>query len=87
MDGMDNQFFKNIEKKTGVNMNEILRLANSLQGANFQDEKTVRRVIRQVAKIANKPVSKELEDKMVHTIIKDGNKLDMGTISNMLNKK
>ena len=36
---MDNQFFKNIEKKTGVNMNEILELANSLQNANFKDKK------------------------------------------------
>lgn len=68
-------------------MDEVLRLANSLQGANFKDEKTVRRVIRQVAKIANKPVSKELEDKMVKTITKDGSKLDMGTITNMLNNR
>lgn len=84
---MDNQFFKNVEKKTGVDMNEVLRLANSLQGANFKDEKTVRRIVRQVAKIANKPVPKELEDKMVKTITKDGSKLDMGTISKMLNNK
>lgn len=84
---MDNHFFKNIENKTGVNMNDILKLANSLQNANFKDEKTVRQVIRKVAKIANKPVSRELEDKMVKSIVKDGNKLDMATISNMLNKK
>ncbi|GIN89896.1 sporulation-specific transcription factor SpoVIF [Siminovitchia terrae] len=84
---MDNQFFKNIESKTGVDMNEVLKLANSLQSANFKDEKTVRRVIREVARIANRPVSKELEDKMVHTITKDGSKLDMGTISKMINKK
>lgn len=84
---MDNQFFKNIEGKTGVNINEVLKLANSLQNANFNDEKTVRRVIREVARIANRPVSKEMEDKMVHTITKEGNKLDMGTIANMMNKK
>ncbi|GIN19204.1 MAG TPA: sporulation protein [Bacillus bacterium] len=84
---MDNQFFKNIESKTGVDMNEVLKLANSLQNANFKDERTVRRVIREVARIANRPVSKEMEDKMVRTITKDGNKLDMNTISNMLNKK
>lgn len=84
---MDNQFFKNIESKTGVDMNEVLKLANSLQNANFKDEKTVRRIIREVAKIANRPVSKELENQMVHTITKDGSKLDMNTISNMLNKR
>jgi len=84
---MDKHFFKNIENNTGVNMNDILKLANSLQNANFKDEKTVRRVIREVSRIANKPVSKDMEDKMVKSIVKDGNKLDMGTISNMLNKR
>ncbi|MFC5463975.1 stage VI sporulation protein F [Lederbergia graminis] len=84
---MENQFFKNIEKKSGVNMNEIFELANSLQNANFKDEKTVRMIIKRVSKIANKPVSKEIEDKMVESITKDGNKLDMGQISKMMNKK
>jgi len=84
---MDNGFFKNIEKKTGVNMNEIFALANSLQHANFKDEKTVREVIRKVSKIANKSVSKDLEDQIVKTIINDGNKLDFNTISNMMNKR
>lgn len=84
---MENQFFKNIEKKSGVNMNEILALANSLQNANFKDERTVRGIIKKVSQIANKPVSKEMEDKMVQSIIQDGNKLDMAAISKMMNKK
>ncbi|RLQ97158.1 stage VI sporulation protein F [Falsibacillus albus] len=84
---MENQFFKNIEKKTGVNMNDIFELANSLQNANFKDEKTVRGVIQRVSQIANKPVSKEMEDKIVQSIIKDGKQLDLGTISKMMNKK
>ena len=84
---MDNQFFKNIEKKTGVNMKDVFDLANSLQGANFKDEKTVRNVIRRVAQIANKPVSKDMEDKIVQSIVKDGKQLDFSTISKMLNKK
>jgi hypothetical protein len=83
---MDNQFFKNIEKKTGVNMKDVFDLANSLQNANFNDEKTIRGVIKRVSQIANKPVSKELEDKIVQSIIKDGKKIDFGTISNMINK-
>ena len=35
---MDQNFFKNIESKTGVNMKDVFELANSLQGANFKDE-------------------------------------------------
>lgn len=84
---MDNGFFKNIEKKTGVNMKDIFDLANSLQNANFKDEKTVRNVIRRVSQIANKPVKKEMEDQIVKSIINDGKKLDFNTITNMINKK
>lgn len=84
---MDNHFFKNIEKKTGVNMNDVFELANSLQNANFKDENTVRGVIRRVSQIANKPVSKETEDKIVKSIINEGKSLDFGTISQMINKK
>lgn len=84
---MENNFFKSIEKKTGVNMNDIFELANSLQNANFKDENTVRGIIKRVSQIANKPVSKELEDKMVQSIVNDGKKLDMNTISKMLNSK
>jgi hypothetical protein len=84
---MENGFFKNIEKKTGVNMQDILQLANSLQSANFKDETTVRNVIRRVSQIANKPVSKDMEDKIVKSIVNDGKQLDFNTISNMINKK
>ncbi|BDG34842.1 stage VI sporulation protein F [Saccharococcus caldoxylosilyticus] len=84
---MDNQFFKNIEKKTGVNMKDILELANSLQHANFKDEKTVRHVIQRIAQIANRKVPKELEDQIVKTIIQNGKQLDFSTIANMLNNK
>jgi hypothetical protein len=84
---MDNKFFKNLENKTGVNMNDVFSLANSLQGANFKDEKTVRNVIQRVSQIANKPVSKQTEDKIVNSIINGNEKLDFNTISKMINKK
>ncbi|MDR7000774.1 MULTISPECIES: stage VI sporulation protein F [Bacillaceae] len=84
---MDNGFFKNIEKKTGVNMKDIFDLANSLQNANFRDEKTVRNVIKRVSQIANKPVPQELEDQIVKSIINDGKSLDFNTIANMMNNK
>ncbi|PAQ14361.1 stage VI sporulation protein F [Bacillus sp. FJAT-42315] len=84
---MDNGLFKNIEKKTGVNMKDVIDLANSLQHANFKDEKTVRGVIQKVSRLANKSVPKELENQIVQTIVKDGSKLDIQTITDMINKK
>ncbi len=84
---MDQNFFKNIESKTGVNMKDVFELANSLQGANFKDEATVRNVIQRVSQIAKKPVNKETEDKIVQSIVADGKQLDFGTLSQMINKK
>jgi len=84
---MENQFFKNIEKRTGVNMKDVLELANSLQGANFKDPNTVRNVVKRVSQIANKKVPKDLEDKIVETIVKDGKQIDFSTIANMLNNQ
>ncbi|QQF62506.1 sporulation-specific transcription regulator SopVIF [Bacillus mojavensis] len=84
---MDNQFFKNIEKKTGVNMQDVMNLAGSLQNANFKDENTVRSVIKRVAQMANRRVPKELEDKIVQSITSGKEKLDFGTISKMLDSK
>ncbi|MCD7035005.1 stage VI sporulation protein F [Metabacillus sp. GX 13764] len=83
---MDNGFFKSLEKKTGVNMKEVIELANSLQNANFKDEKTVRGVIKRVSQIANKQVPKEMEDKIVNSIVSGKEKLDFNTISKMMNK-
>lgn len=84
---MDNQFFKNIEKKTGVSMNDVMQLANSLQNANFKDENTVRSVIKRVAKLANKRVPKEMEDKIVESIVSGKEKMDFNTIAKMMNSK
>jgi 3-deoxy-D-arabino-heptulosonate 7-phosphate (DAHP) synthase class II len=84
---LDNGFFKNIEKKTGVSMKDVMDLANSLQNADFKDEKTVRGVITKVSRMANKKVPKQLEDQIVSSIVSDGKKLDIQTITNMLNKK
>lgn len=83
---MNNSFFQNIEKKTGVNMGEVLKLANSVQNANFKDEATVRGLIQQVAKIANKPVKKETEDQLVNAIINKTEQVNVNTIAQMLDK-
>lgn len=81
-----NQLFDNVEKKTGVSMEQIMRLVNSLQGANLRDERTVRKLIRDVAKMANKPVSKEKEERLVKAITTN-NVPDFAAIAQMLGGK
>lgn len=81
---MQNSFFDNIERKTGVSMDEIFALANSIQHADFQNEKHVRKIVRKVAKMTNKRVSQEKEDMIVAAILKEGKSLDMGAIQRMM---
>ncbi len=68
-------------------MKDVLELVQSLQNANFKDEQTVRNVVRRVGQIANRPISKEMENKLVQTILADGKKLDFTTLANMLKKQ
>ncbi|MEK9197566.1 stage VI sporulation protein F [Ureibacillus sp. 179-F W5.1 NHS] len=81
---MQNPFFKQIESKTGVDMEEIFALANAIQHADFSNEKQVRKIIKKVSKLANKPVSKELEDRIVKSIMQEGKSLDLSKIQKML---
>lgn len=84
---MNQNFFDNIEKKTGVKMNDVMKLANSLQNSNLKDEKTLRNVIKQVSKLANKPVTKQKEDQIVNAVINNNMPGDINSIMKMFNKK
>lgn len=64
-------FFKKVENKTNVNKNTIMQLANKLQNSNMKDEKTIKEVIRSISELTGKEVSKEKEDKIINTIMKD----------------
>jgi len=64
-------FFKKVEKKTKVDKNTILSLAEKLQKGNMKDENTLREVIDTLSKMTGKSVSKEQSDKIISRIIED----------------
>ena len=64
-------FFKRIEKKTNVDKNTILDLADKLQKSNIKDEKVLREVIGDLSKMTGREVSKEKEQKIIETILND----------------
>jgi hypothetical protein len=84
---MLNKLFGNLEKKTGVKMTEVIKLAQSLQNSNFKDEKTVRSVIHQVSSLAKKPVPKKTEEMMVQAILNNKIPKDLSSLSKMADKK
>ena len=64
-------FFKRIEKKTNVDKNTILDLADKLQKSNMKDETVLREVIGDLSKMTGREVSKEKEQKIIETILND----------------
>jgi len=63
-------FFNKVEKKTNVNKDTILSLAQKLQG-NMKDENALREVIGDLSKITGREVSKEKEQKIINAILND----------------
>ncbi len=64
-------FFKRVEKKTNVDKNTILDLADKLQKSNMKDEKVLKEVIHDLSKMTGREVSKEKEQKIIDTILND----------------
>ena len=67
----DDKFFDKVEKKTNVDKDTILSLAKKLQNGNMKDEGTIREVISTLCSMTGKSISKEREDKIISTIVKD----------------
>ncbi len=68
---LSDDFFKKVEKKTNVDKDTILSLADRLNKGNLKDEGTLRDVIKTLSKLTGKNVSQDKEDKIVDTILKD----------------
>ena len=64
-------FFKKIEKKTSVNKDTILKLAEKLQKNDLKNENTLREVIRELSNVTGKVVSEEKENKIIKAVIND----------------
>ncbi|WP_164669274.1 stage VI sporulation protein F [Virgibacillus doumboii] len=75
---------KKVEKKTGVNSNDIMGVVQSLNGKDLSDEKNVRKLVRQLSRMANKPVSRKKEDMIVEMLTKKKKKIDQSTISKLM---
>lgn len=68
---LSDSFFNKVEKRTKVDKNTILGLAQKLQNGNMKDEGTLREVIDTLSKMTGKRVSKEQSDKIISKVIND----------------
>lgn len=64
-------FFNRVEKKTNVNKETILNLAQKLQQNDLKNEGTLREVIEELSRMTGREVSKEKQDKIIDAVIND----------------
>jgi len=69
--GFSDNFFKKVEKKTSVNKETILSLANKLQNGNMKDENTLKEVISTLSQMTGRTVTKEQEEKIINAVVND----------------
>ncbi len=68
---MSDNLFDRIEKKTNVKKEDIIKLAKSIQTTDLKDENNLRKIIKEVGKMAGKEVSKEKEEKIIEAVKHD----------------
>ena len=76
--GFSDSLFKKVESKTNVDKDTIISLANKLQNGNMKDENTLKEVIKTLAQMTGKNVTKEQEEKIINAVMNDKVPHDIG---------
>lgn len=86
MNNFQKGMFDKIQENSNIRPEEVYKVADSVKNADFSDENTVRNLVRQLAQMANKPISKEKEDKIVQSIVKNKMPGDLNTLGKLFRK-
>lgn len=78
--------FEKIQENANINPNDVYRIAESVKGADFSDERTVRNLVQHLSRLANKPISKEKEDRIVQSITQNNVPMDMNSLNRAFKK-
>ena len=68
---MKDELFEKVEKKTNVDKDTIVELAQKVNDNGLKDEKTLREVIQKLSNMTGKEVSNEMEEKIIKTVLED----------------
>ena len=67
----NDSLFKKVEKKTNIDKDTILSIANKLQNSDMKDERVLSDLIDNLSKLTGKSVSDEKKEKIINTIKND----------------
>ena len=68
---MNDNLFKKVEKKTNINKNTILSLAEKLKSGNFKDENVLNEVITEISTLTGRDISDQKREKIIKAIKND----------------
>lgn len=68
---INDDLFKNVEKKTNVKKEDLLSIAGRLNDGNMKDPSTLSGIIRDLSRLTGKEVSEEKEEKIINLILAD----------------
>lgn len=68
---LNDELFAKVEKKTKVNKESIINIANKLNEGNMKDKDTLSGIIQELAQLTGKNVSQEKENKIIDMILQD----------------
>lgn len=68
---MNDNIFKKVEKKTNINKNTIMSLAEKLKSSNFKDENVLNEVIDELSYMTGKELSTDKRNKIIKAIQND----------------
>ncbi|WP_085992024.1 stage VI sporulation protein F [Oceanobacillus senegalensis] len=86
MNNFQKGLFDKIQQNANINPEEVFKVAESVKNADFSDERTVRNLVRHLAKMANKPLSKEKENRIVQSIVNNKIPTDPQSLNNLFKK-
>ncbi|APH04857.1 stage VI sporulation protein F [Bacillus weihaiensis] len=72
------KMLRKMEKKTGLDLSEIMEVTQSINKSKIQDEDGVRRIVNKLSKVSPKPIDQEMEEMIVHTVL--NNKVPKGLV-------
>lgn len=64
-------FFNKIEKRTNINKDTIMSLAQKLQNNDMKDENVLSDLVDEIGALAGKEVSPEKKNKIINAIVQD----------------
>lgn len=86
MSNFQKGLFDKLNQKANINPDDVYKVADSVKNADFSNEETVRNLVRKLANMANKPLSKEKENKIVQSIIKNKMPADIESLNQLFKK-